>query len=121
MPAQIDLENDAANPITSYNYGSIGGGISEARKFIAANSGNTDAASLSLFINRIAQNDGVDFVQIAPDVAGNPGAFSSAALVVGALAAGASVPFWVQVTVPVGTSPFGNPRQFNVIAEYTGT
>lgn len=121
MPAQIDLENSAETPITSYNYGSVAGSGVNTQKFYAANSGDIDASSVTILITRIAQNDGIDFVDMAPDVAGNPGTYQTSPLNIGTLSAGANVAFWVRVSVPGGTTPFGNPRQFDIVASYTGT
>jgi hypothetical protein len=67
------------------------------------------------------QNDGIDFAQIAEDIGGNPGSFGTAPISIGTLNPEDTVYFWVKVTVPSSTTPAGNPRQFNVVARFTGT
>jgi hypothetical protein len=121
MSAIIEVQNDAGTPITSFNFGAVEGGAYQQAKFIAKNVGNQDASSVSLYAQRLAANDGFDFVQIAPDIEGNPGTFQSGSITIGTLAANAEYTFWVKVTIPSGTTPAGNPRQFDIITEYSGT
>jgi len=121
MSAIIEIQNDAGEPITSYNFGAVAGGAYQQAKLIAKNVGNQAASSVSLYAQRLSANDGIDFVQIAPDVGGNPGAYQVGSLVVGDLAADTEYAFWVKVTIPTGTTPAGNPRQFDIISEYSGT
>lgn len=121
MPANIVVENDASAPITSTNFGSIGGGDTISKKFRLENQGTTEATSVQVSLQQLLQNDGFDFAYIAPDVNGNAGAYKSGLLNVGTVATGAVAYFWVQVTVPVGTSPAGNPRQFDIVTEYSGS
>jgi hypothetical protein len=122
MSASITIENNAQAPITSANFGSLTPGTTAiAYKYYLANVGDAVASSVQVQATRIASNDGVDYVQIAPDVAGNPGTYSANLLNVGTLAAGASYAFWVQVSVPNGVSPAGNPRLFSISASYSGT
>ncbi len=121
MSAIIEIQNDAGTPVTSYNLGAVAGGANQAAKFIAKNTGNQSATSVSIYAQRLASNDGFDFVQIAPDVGGNPGAYQTTALSIGTLIADAEYVFWVKVTIPSGTTPAGNPRQFDLLAEYSGT
>lgn len=124
MAAQIELLNDAGEVITSFNFGAIDGGADLAIKFFVKNIGNTPAQSVRVYAQRLSQNDGLDFVQMALDNGGNPGAYTSnlaEGLNVGTLIADAAVAFWVKVTVPTGTTPAGNPRLFDAVVEYTGT
>ena len=121
MAATIEIENDTGSPITSANFGAVDGGSSQQLKFQAKNVGDQSATSVQLSIARLASNDGLDFAQIALDVGGNPGVFGTAPLNLGTMAVGAIYVFWGKVTVPVGATPAGNPRQFDVIAVYTGT
>lgn len=121
MAAILEIQDDAGNPITSSNFGAVNGGDSQAVKFKVKNVGDQSATSVQLSIARLASNDGIDFAQIAEDFGGNPGAYSTAAINVGTLIADASTDFWVKVTVPTGTTPAGNPRQFDILAIYTGT
>lgn len=121
MAALIEIEDDTGSPITSGNFGAVDGGSSQQLKFKAKNVGDQTATSVQLTIARLASNDGLDFAQLAVDVGGNPGSFSTAPINVGTLIAGAVYTFWGKVTVPVGETPAGNPRQFDVIATFTGT
>jgi hypothetical protein len=121
MAAIIELANDAGVVISSFNFGAIDGGDNLALKFQIRNIGDTDANSVRLFVQRLMQNDGLDFVLLAKDNGGNPGTYTTAALSFGTMIAGATELFWAKVTVPTGTTPAGNPRQFDCIVEYTGT
>lgn len=121
MSSNLQLQDDTGTPITSESFGALDGGDFEGRKFQVENIGDQDATSAILSAVRLAANDGVDFVLLAPDAGGNPGAYSSTPLSIGDLAPGDIVPFWVKVTVPVGTTPAGNPRQFEVVVDYYGT
>lgn len=121
MSANLVVENDASAPITSTNYGSIGGGDTQQKKFRVENQGDQPATSVQVFLQRLLQNDGLDFSQLALDVNGNAGAYQSGLLNLGTLSPGDVAVFWVQVSVPNGTSPAGNPRQFDIIAEYSAT
>jgi hypothetical protein len=124
MAANIELQNDALDVITSFNFGAIDGGDDLAIKFYVKNIGSTDAQSVRVFAQRLAQNDGLDFIQMAFDNGGNPGTYISTlatGLDFATLAAGVSQAFWLKVTVPVGTTPAGNPRMFDAVVEYTGT
>ena len=122
MSASITIENNAQSPITTTNFGSlVPGGSAQAYKYYINNVGNSSATNVQISVTRIAQNDAIDYVSIAPDVAGNPGTYSANLLNVGTLAAGASYAFWVRVTVPSGVTPAGNPRLFDIQATYSGT
>lgn len=121
MAANVEIEDDASNPITSFSWGAILDNNFEQFKFIAKNVGDQDATSLLLSVVRLNQNDGVDLALIAPDVGGNPGSYAASPLNIGTLIPAASVAFWVKVTVPTGTTPGGNPRQFFISCDYVGT
>jgi hypothetical protein len=121
MPANVEIQNDAGVPITTWNFGAVGGGSYTEQKFIIENTGADQATSVGILVERLVQNDGIDFITIAPDSGGNPGTYISGTINVGTLAAGAEYAFWVKVTIPSGTTPRGNPRQFDVVVEYTGT
>ncbi len=121
MPAIITFENDALTPITSENYGSISGGSFTQGRFNATNTGNTNATNLQIIMSRITSNDGVDFLLLAPDVNGNPGTFGTNTLNVGTLIPGGVYWFWTKILVPANASPAGNPRLFNIQAQYSGT
>lgn len=121
MAASIELANDAGQIISSFNFGAINGGGNLAIKFQIRNQGNSSANSVRLFAQRLMQNDGLDFVQLAKDNGGNAGEYTTQALDFGTMEAGAVAIFWAKVTVPVGTTPAGNPRQFDAVVEYTGT
>jgi hypothetical protein len=121
MAANIELTDDAGNIITSFNFGAINGAANLALKFQIKNLGDSAANSVRLYAQRLMQNDGVDFVELAKDNGGNPGTYTTAALDFGTMAAAAIEVFWAKVTVPLGTTPAGNPRQFDCICEYTGT
>jgi hypothetical protein len=121
MAATLEIENDAGTPITSSNFGAVNGGAYEEIKFILKNVGDQSATSVQLSIARLAANDGIDFAQIAEDSGGNPDSYGTTTINLGTLAADASVSFWVKITIPTGTTPAGNPRQFDVLATYTGT
>ncbi len=121
MSAQVEIESDAGASLTSWNFGAVPGGSTQMQKFIAKNIGNQDATSVSIYASRLGGNDGLDFVQLALDASGNPGAFSKGTLNIGTLVAGASIYFWAEVVVPAGVTPAGNPRQFDIIAQYSGT
>jgi hypothetical protein len=121
MASNVQLQSDAGVPVTSWNFGAIAGAADSQQKFRVENIGDQSATSVQISPVRLAQNDGVDFAQIAPDASGNPGAYSAAALVLGTMAPGDIIYFWVKATVPLGTTPAGNPRQFDIRLEYTGT
>jgi len=121
MSASVELQSDAGVPITVWNFGAVTGGAFTEQKFIAKNVGTDPADSVLIYAQRLVQNDGIDFITIAPDVAGNPGAYQTGSLNVGTLAADDEYAFWVKVTVPGGTTPQGNPRQFTTLVEYNGT
>jgi hypothetical protein len=120
MAAVLELEDDASVPITSANFGAVNGGAYQELKFILKNVGDQSATSVQLAIARLAANDGIDFAQIAEDIGGNPGAYSTVAINVGTLVALATKVFWIRVTVPLGATPAGNPRYFDLISTYTG-
>ena len=121
MAATIEIEDDTGSPITSANFGAVDGGSSQQLKFQVKNVGDQAATSVQLSIARLASNDGLDFAQITLDVGGNPGVYGTASLNLGTMIAGAVIAFWGKVTVPVGATPAGNPRQFDIISTYTGT
>lgn len=121
MPSTLQLQDDTGTPVTSESFGAIDGADLEEQKFRVENIGDQDATSTIISAVRLASNDGVDFVQIAPDVAGNPGAYASAPLSLGTVAPSDIVNFWVKVAVPGGTTPAGNPRQFDIVLDYNGT
>lgn len=121
MPATLIIENDALTPINTVNFGTVAGGNNQQIRMLLTNTGNVTATSVVLSLSRITTNDGVDFTQIAPDVSGAPGTFSTNPLTPGTMAAGAQYWFWVSVSVPVGATPQGNPRAFNLQVNYAGT
>lgn len=121
MPASVEIQSDAGVPITIWNFGAVNGGSFTEQKFQIENVGTDPATSVLVFAQRLVQNDGIDFITIAPDVGGNPGAYQTGSLNVGTLNAGGIYVFWVKVTVPNGTTPQGNPRQFANFVEYNGT
>ncbi len=121
MAANIEIQDDSGNALTSYNFGAIAGNAELGIKFRLQNVGDTDASSVSLFLQRLSANDGLDFAVIAEDIEGNPGTYSPNVINVGSLAAGAIKYFWGKVVVPVATTPAGNPREFDFVVQYTGT
>lgn len=121
MSALVTLEDDTGAGITSYNWGAVADGSALQYKFKAANTGDQNATSVIVSAERLNQNDGFDFALLALDVSGNPGAFSASSLNIGTLTPGQVVSFWVKVNIPVGTTPGGNPRQFNTLVTYAGT
>jgi hypothetical protein len=121
MPATLIIENDALTPINTVNFGSVSGGGNQQIRMLLTNTGTVTATSVVLALTRITINDGVDYTLLAPDVSGAPGTFSQNPLTPGTLAAGAQYWFWVKVVVPVGASPQGNPRNFNIAVTYAGT
>lgn len=121
MAANVEVEDDTGAAITSFNWGGIQDGALLQFKFLAKNTGDVDADSVIIDAERLNTNDGVDLVLLALDVAGNPGSFSAVPLNIGTMIPGQVVAFWAKVTVPTGTTPGGNPRQFNLVVDYTGT
>lgn len=109
-------------PFTTLNFGAINGGTSYQQRINVTNTGTTTATSISISVARITSNDGVDYAELAPDISGTPGTFSTNPLTIpGGLASGAVYWFWVQVFVPTGATPQGNPRQFGFNTTYSGT
>jgi hypothetical protein len=106
MAATIQILDDSEEAITSVNFGAIDGGDS--------------ATGASLELERAAGSDGVDNCLLALDSGGNPGTYSAGPISLGTIAAGAQVAFWVKVTPPNGTTPAGNPRQFDFKVRYSG-
>jgi hypothetical protein len=121
MAANLEIQNDAGVPITAWNFGTVAGGSSTQAKFYVENTGSNDAESVQIVIERLVQNDGVDYVEIALDSGGNPGTYQTGAINLGTLAAGAQQAFWVRQTIPAGATPQGNTRQFLFGTEYTGS
>lgn len=121
MPSTLQFQDSSGTPITSESFGSIAGSASQQQRFRCVNIGDQPSTSVFISANRLASNDGVDFVFLALDSAGNPGAYNAQPLPLGDLAPGDIVFFWVKVTVPNGTTPSGNPRQFDVLVDYNGT
>jgi hypothetical protein len=121
MAANVEIQSDAGVALTSLDFGAIGGNSNEQQKLRVQNIGDTEATSVSVYVQRLAANDGIDYALIAEDIEGNPGAFANNVLNVNTLAPGAYVVFWVQVTIPIGTTPAGNPREFDAVVKYTGT
>lgn len=122
MAATLRLLDDSFNVITSENFGAIDAGSNSVVKIYVENYGSTSATSVTLSRARIAQNDGVDYVTFAQDNgSGNPGTYSSADVNLGTVTAGQRIPIWVKATIPLGLTPQGNPRQFNVTLSYRGT
>lgn len=106
--------------ISTKTFGAINDGSYVQKKLYVFNAGESDATGLQVSAERYLTSDGVDFVQVAEDSGGNPGAYSSI-IYMGELKAGEKVPFWVRIQVPVGTTPAGNPRGFELDLEYQGT
>jgi hypothetical protein len=121
MAANIEIQDDTGRALTSFNFGAVNGGANDQRKFRIQNVGNSDAVNVSLFLQRLNANDGLDYAVLAEDINGNPGEFTRNVITVGSLPAGAIKYFWAKVIVPVGTTPAGNPRQFDAVVQYTGT
>ncbi len=121
MPATLIIENDAMTPVNTVNFGSVSGGGIQQIRLLLTNTGTVTATSVVLALTRITINDGVDYTLLAPDVSGAPGTFGTTPLTPGTLAAGGQYWFWVKVSVPVGASPQGNPRSFNIQTSYSGT
>jgi hypothetical protein len=120
MAATIQILDDSEEAITSVNFGAIDGGDSDQLKFYAKNAGSDAATGASLELERAAGSDGVDNCLLALDSGGNPGTYSAGPISLGTIAAGAQVAFWVKVTPPNGTTPAGNPRQFDFKVRYSG-
>jgi hypothetical protein len=121
MAANVEIQSDTGYALTSYNFGAINGGALQEHKFRVQNVGNNPATNVQLFLQRLASNDGLDYATLAEDASGNPGTYSRNAIIIGDLAPGQLRYFWAKVTVPSGTTPAGNPRQFDVVVQYTGT
>lgn len=121
MAANIEIQDDTGLALTSYNFGAVGGSEVEQTKFRIQNVGDTNATNVSLFFQRLNANDGIDYVSMAEDIAGNPGTFSTNVVTVGILTPGEIKYFWGRVAVLSGATPAGNPRQFAAVAQYTGT
>jgi len=77
---------------------------------------NTSTASEVLedcqfVIEAVGANDGDEFLQIAPDVAGSPGAWTTSPIVIGDMAVNDWAACWMRYNVPADTSQVGNPRR----------
>lgn len=121
MAANCEIQNDAGQALSSQNFGAIDGNGSQQCKLRVQNVGNAAATSVQLLVQRLASNDGLDFAQLAEDLNGNPGTFSQDVINVGTMQPGDIVYFWAKVAVPANTTPAGNPRQFSLAVNYTGT
>ena len=133
MSAVIQIQDDSGNPITSANFGAIAGGAQQQLKFIVANVGDQNSTSVTIALAPLAANDGIKFAGLTTDYGGNPyfppgglppyseSNWPTIPLSFNNIAAGDSVPIWVNVAVLVGSSPAGNPRSFNLTVTYTGT
>jgi hypothetical protein len=118
---QLEIENDAGTPVTVIDLGAIYPEDFSQKKFIVKNVGDTIATSVTIQTVRIAQTDGLEHAYLANDNGGNPDTYSTNPISVGTLAAGASYLFWLKISVPLGASPVGNPRIFNLTAKYQGS
>lgn len=121
MPAFLQMQSDAAVPITSWNMGAIDGGTVSQQKFLIENTGSDPAEDVEVSADRLVQNDGVDFAEIALDAGGNPGTYQTAPLLIGTVAPGQVLAVWLRITVPFGTSPAGNQRLLDFGPVYNGT
>jgi hypothetical protein len=121
VAANLIFLDDTLAPISTENLGSILGGAFAQVKLYISNTGTTSASSAVLKQVRQASNDGVSYVQCAPDSGGNPGTYTSNDISFGTIAAGQSIPFWLKASLPNGVSPAGNPRLLELKMNYTGT
>lgn len=121
MAANVEIHDNASQAITSVNLGTINSGSFQQQKLSVTNVGNVEATSVQVYLSRTAANDGIDFALLAEDDGGNPGAFSTNVLNVGTLAPGGLHYFWIKAALSSGVTPAGNPRQFDIYAQYSGT
>ena len=123
MPAQLRvLESDGTTVVTSKNFGNVATpGTTTNTKLYANNFGTNNATSATVTIEAFGTNDGDDYTQIAPDVAGSPGTFAQTPVVLGTIAPLASAPFWVRIAQPAGLTADNNPRRSNLAIDYLTT
>ena len=111
------LDDDESTVITSENLGNLASpGTSTPAKRFVENNGDEDAQETTLTITQVGNNDGDDYAQLAPDVAGIPGTWTTVPLAFGTLGIAGTMPFWVRVSVPAGRTPDANPRRFDLRA-----
>lgn len=121
MATNVELQDDAGEPVASFNYGTAQDGLPIIRKHFVKNTGTIAATDISIILARLLSNDGSDFVIFAEDDgSGNPDTFNKTTINVGTLQPMESYPFWVKIQAGNGVSPEGNPRQFRVRVPYRG-
>lgn len=122
MATDIKWLDDASQPITAENFGTVDVNTSTTIKFFITNEGSSTATGVVLKRRAVASNDGVSYVSLALDNgSGNPGTFSTGDVFIGNVQPGQLIPVWIKVTLPGGITPAGNVRMFDYVTEYTGT
>jgi hypothetical protein len=121
MPATLEIQDDAGNALTSFNFGAVDGGAYLQQRFRVQNIGDSQADSVELYLARLGANDGLDFAELAEDASGSPDTYTTNPITLASLAASAIAYFWARISIPSGSTPAGNPRQVDWFVKWRGT
>lgn len=104
----------------SYDEGTIrDGAASTPRMLVFKNTSTADETLVNCRFTIVPSgaNDGDEYLQMAADDDGIPGAWGNAHILVGDLPVNTLIPLWVRFSAPAGTSQIGNPRAASVRLE----
>lgn len=115
MAKQVTLyESDQITPAeTPHNEGSIRDGEASTPRRVWAKNTSTAGETLEACrwaIEALGANDGDDYLQIAPDLAGSPGTWTTDPIVIGDMAVNDLAAVWMRYNIPAGSTQVGNPR-----------
>lgn len=111
------LNSDGSEVITTLSEGNIDSpGDSANEKVLVENFGDLDAQEVTITLVQVGTNDGDDYAELAEDMSGSPGTFSTDPLELGTIAALERVPFWTRVELPTGLTADANPRRYDIKA-----
>ena len=122
MAKQVTMyETDQVTPAeTLHDEGTIRDGQANSPRRVWVR--NTSTASETLeacrwIIEALGTNDGDDYLQLAPDVAGSPGSWTTEPIVIGDMAVNDWAACWMRYNIPAGSNQIGNPRLAYVTLE----
>ena len=117
-------EDDQSTPAEdSYDEGTVEDGAATTPRLIWWKNTSTSAevlANCQLEIAQVGANDGYTMLEIAPDVVGSPGTWTTDPIVIGDMAVNDWAGCWMRYNVPSDTSQVGNPRRSYVRFRETG-
>ena len=114
------FDSDGITVITIINVGNVATpSTSSPHKVFVDNNGDQIAQGVSVSLEQVGTNDGFVYGQLAPDVSGSPGTFTSGPLTLSNIVAGASTPIWFREVLVSGLTPDDNPRRYNILVNYS--